>query len=89
MAYSAQAAKCGHQAFGRRARNMSMHSKLRTEITRASRPIVIGGAEQAAAACERARPIIDSMAGKGKIHRNTAARHKSSLNKRLKALSAE
>ena len=89
MAYSAQAAKCGHQAFGRRARNMSMRSKLRTEITRVSRPIVIGGAEQAVVAYERARPVIDSMAGKGKIHRNKVARHNSRLNKRLKDLSAE
>ena len=89
MAYSAQAAKCGHQAFGRRARNMSMRSKLRTEITRASRAIVIGGAEQAASAYEQARPIIDSMASKGIIHANKAARHKSRLNKRLQALSAE
>lgn len=89
MANTAQAAKRARQAVERRGRNMSMRSKLRTAISSASRAIDSGNAEQAAAAYEQARPVIDSMAGKGIIHPNKAARHKSRLNKRLKALSAE
>ena len=89
MANSPQAAKRARQAVGRRARNMSARSKLRTAISRAVRALDSGDAEQAAAAYREARPVIDSMAGKGIIHPNKAARHKSRLNKRLKALSAE
>ena len=85
MAYSAQAVKCAPQAFDSRARNMSMRFKLRTEISRASRAIDAGDAEQVAAAYEQARPVIDSMAGKVVIRPNKAASHKSRLNKRLKA----
>ena len=89
MANTAQAAKRARQAVERRSRNMSMRSKLRTAISRASRAIDSGDAEKAAAAYEQARPVIDSMTGKGIIHANKAARHKSRLNKRLKALSAD
>ena len=68
---------------------MSMRSKLRTAISRTVRALDSGDAEQAAAAYQQARPVIDSMAGKGIIHPNKAARHKSRLNKRLKSLTAE
>ena len=89
MANSAQAAKRARQAVERRARNMSMRSKLRTAISRTVRALDSGDAEQAAAAYEQARPVIDSMARKGIIHPNKAARHKSRLNKRLKSIKAE
>ncbi len=89
MANSLQAAKRARQAVERRSQNMSMRSKLRSAIAKAVRVIDSGDAEQAAAAYQEARPVIDSMAGKGIIHPNKAARHKSRLNKRLKALSAE
>lgn len=89
MANSPQAAKRARQAVGRRARNMSARSKLRTAISKTVRALDSGDAEQAAAAYAEARPVIDSMAGKGIIRPNKAARHKSRLNKRLKSLSAE
>ncbi len=89
MANSPQAAKRARQAVQRRARNMSMRSRLRSAISRAARAIDSGNTEQAAAAYRDAQPVIDSMAGKGIIRPNKAARHKSRLNKRLKALSAE
>ncbi len=89
MANSAQAAKRARQAVERRSRNMSARSKLRSAISRASHAIDSGDAEQAAAAYEQARPVIDSMVGKGIIHANKAARHKSRLNKRLQALTAD
>ena len=89
MANSAQAAKRARQAVDRRSRNMSMRSKLRTAISRAVRALDSGDAEQATAAYQEAKPVIDSMAGKGIISQNKAARHKHRLNKRLKALSEE
>ncbi len=89
MANSPQAAKRARQAVGRRARNMSARSKLRTAISKTVRALDSGDAEQAAAAYREAQPVIDSMVGKGIIHANKAARHKSRLNKRLKSLSAD
>ncbi len=89
MANSAQAAKRARQAVDRRSRNMSMRSKLRTAISRTVRALDSGDAEKAAAAYQEAKPVIDSMAGKGIIGQNKAARHKHRLNKRLKALTAE
>ncbi len=86
MANSLQAAKRARQATRRRSRNMSLRSKLRSAIGKAMRAIASGEADQAAAACRQATPVIDAMAGKGIIHANKAARHKSRLNKRLKAL---
>jgi len=88
MANSPQAAKRARQAVGRRARNMSARSKLRSAIAKAVQAIDSGNAEEAAAAYREATPVIDSMAGKGIIRPNKAARHKTRLNKRLKSLSA-
>ena len=42
--------------------------------------------EQAAAAYKLAVPEIDVMVGKGLIHPNKGARHKSRLNKAIRAL---
>ena len=89
MANSPQAAKRARQAVGRRARNMSARSKLRSAISSTVRALDSGDAEKAAAAYSEAKPVIDSMAGKGIIHPNKAARHKTRLNKRLKSLTAE
>ena len=43
-------------------------------------------AEKAAAALKDAQPVIDSLVNKNVIHRNKAARHKSALSARIKAL---
>jgi small subunit ribosomal protein S20 len=45
-----------------------------------------GNLENAQAAFRAAVPIIDSSVNKGLIHKNKAARSKSRLNARLKAL---
>ncbi|MDH3984320.1 MAG: 30S ribosomal protein S20, partial [Gammaproteobacteria bacterium] len=47
-----------------------------------------GDKEAAAAAYKDAVPVIDSMINKGIVTKNKAARHKSRLNARIKALSA-
>ena len=44
--------------------------------------------EAAIAAYKEAVPVIDSMVNKGIVNKNKAARHKSRLNKRIKALVA-
>jgi small subunit ribosomal protein S20 len=87
LANSAQAKKRARQAEGRRRHNASLRSLVRTVIKKVIAAIDAGDAEQATAAYGEAVPVIDRMADKGIIHKNKAARHKSRLNDRIKALS--
>ncbi|ROO25516.1 30S ribosomal protein S20 [Salinisphaera orenii] len=89
MANSAQARKRVLQAVTRRERNMAQRSLVRTHIKKVRKAIAAGDSADAMAAFKAAVPIIDRMAGKGQIHRNKAARHKSRLNAQIKALSQQ
>ncbi|WJW75102.1 30S ribosomal protein S20 [Thiohalobacter sp. IOR34] len=88
MANSAQAKKRARQSERRRQHNASLRSKMRTYIKNVVKAIATGDAEKARAAYQAAVPVIDNMAGKGLIHKNKAARHKSRLNQHLRKLSA-
>ncbi|MDX1594252.1 MAG: 30S ribosomal protein S20 [Gammaproteobacteria bacterium] len=88
MANSAQARKRARQADKHRLRNASQRSTLRTYMKRTMNAIASGDAEAATEAYRVAAPIIDRMAGKGLIHKNKAARHKSRMNARIRALQA-
>ena len=88
MANSAQARKRARQAVSRRAHNASLRSRMRTSVKRVVRALDANDAEAAGTALRLAEPILDDVAGKGLIHKNKAARHKSRLNARLKALRA-
>jgi small subunit ribosomal protein S20 len=61
---------------------------VRTSIKKVITAIQGGNYEQATSAYSSAVPIIDRMADKGMITKNKAARHKSRLNARIKALQA-
>ncbi len=89
MANSKSAEKRARQATARRARNVNQRSQARTSIKRVVTAVESGQKDQAAAALKQATPVIDAMARKGIIHKNKAARHKSRLNKRIKALAAK
>ncbi|MES1925403.1 30S ribosomal protein S20 [Salinisphaera sp. T31B1] len=86
MANSAQARKRALQAVTRRERNVAQRSLVRTHIKKVQKAIASGDANEAQAVFKAAVPIIDRMAGKGQIHRNKAARHKSRLNAQIKAM---
>ena len=86
MANSAQARKRARQAVKRRLHNASMRSRLRTHIKHVIKAIGAGDLETAQRSYRDAVPIIDSMARKGFIHKNKAARHKTRLNQRLRAM---
>ncbi len=88
MANIASAKKRARQAEKRRQHNQARRSMLRTYIKKVVRAIEAGDKAQAEAAYKAAVPIIDSMAGKGLIHKNKAARHKSRLNQHLRAMQA-
>jgi len=67
---------------------MGQRSKLRTHIKAVIAAVEKGDNEAASAAYKAAVPVIDSMIGKGIVNKNKAARHKSRLNKMVKALAA-
>ncbi|MCK5697017.1 MAG: 30S ribosomal protein S20 [Gammaproteobacteria bacterium] len=87
MANSPQAKKRARQSIKRRTRNVEKRSEFRTVIKNTVYAIDAGDKETAMSAFKIATPIIDSVVSKGLIHKNKAARHKSRLNARIKALS--
>ena len=88
MANSPQAKKRARQGEKRRTHNASLRSLVRTNIKKVNAAISAGNAEEAQAAYASAVPVLDSLADKGIIHKNKAARHKSRLNAQVRALSA-
>ncbi len=86
MANIKQAKKRARQTEVRRTHNASLRSRMRTHLKRATSAVNGGDAEKAAEAYKTTVPILDGMVSKGLIHRNKAARHKSRLNKRIRAL---
>jgi small subunit ribosomal protein S20 len=71
-----------------RQRNASARSMYRTFIKNVLKAVEAGNPEAAKEAYSKAQPVIDKAAGKGLIHKNKAARIKSRLVARLKAMSA-
>lgn len=65
---------------------MGHRSRLRTHVKRVEAAISTGDVEVATKNYREAVPLIDSMVGRGLIHKNKAARHKSRLNSQIKAL---
>ena len=88
MANSPQARKRARQAEKHRRQNASQRSMVRTYIKRVHAAIESGDYETANAALVTAVPVIDNMSDKGIMHKNKAARHKSRLNAKIKALKA-
>ena len=86
MANSPSAKKRARQAEVRRQHNASLRSMIRTSIKKVVKAIDAKDAEAAQTALTAAVPVIDRMADKGIIHKNKAARHKSRLVARIKAL---
>ncbi len=88
MANSPQAKKRALQNEKARKHNASLRSMTRTYIKKVIAAVNAGDAEAAKNAYAEAVPAIDKLANKGIIHKNKAARHKSRLNSKLKALAA-
>ena len=86
MANSPQAKKRSKQNERRRRHNSSQRSMVRTYLKRVDAAIEGGNIKYASEAFSAAVPVIDRMADKGVIHKNKAARHKSRLNAKVKAL---
>ena len=86
MANTAQARKRAKQAEKSRVRNAGQRSNLRTFIKKVIAAVNAGDKEKAQSAYKAVVPIIDSAVNKGIIHKNKAARGKSRLNAKVKAI---
>lgn len=86
MANSPGARKRARQAVKRRAHNVGMRSMMRTYIKNVYKAVASGDKAAAEAAYKDAVPVIDRMSGKGLIHANKAARHKSRMNHNIQAM---
>lgn len=86
MANTKQAKKRAIQSEKRRKHNVSQRSMMRTIIKKVRQAVEEKDLEKAQAAFKDAIKIIDRMVNKTFIHKNTAARYKSRLNKNIKAL---
>lgn len=88
MANSRQAAKRARQAEKRRMNNRWQKSRMYSAIKEVIKAIGEKNADTAKSSYAEAVTLIDKLAGKGIIHKNKAARHKSRLNGHIKSLAA-
>jgi small subunit ribosomal protein S20 len=79
------ALKANRQNVKRREHNRQMRSRLRTALKSIRASLDAKDLNGAKAALSETVSIVDKMATKGIIHRNTAGRYKSRLASRLKA----
>ena len=70
------------------AANTALRSKFRTVIKNVQKAVIAGEKEKASQLFQHAQSVIDSVADKGLFHKNKAARHKSRLSAKVKALAA-
>lgn len=86
MANSAQARKRARQGEKHRQHNASMRAAMRTTVKNVQAAIEAGDKAAATTAFRVAQSSLDGMARKGIIEKNKAARSKSRLNARIKAM---
>lgn len=86
MANTAQARKRARQAEIRRQQNAGLHSELRTAVKKIRKAIKAGDKAAARTAFSESQSTIDSITGKGVVHRNATSRTKSRLAAAIKAM---
>ena len=86
MANIKSAKKRAKQTVVRNARNNGQRSQLRTAVKKVLKALDANDAAGAKAAFDVAQPLLDRFSSRGLIHKNKAARHKSRLNARIRAL---
>lgn len=83
MANHKSAEKRNRQRIKRRARNLTYLSTLRTYMKRVRTQLAAGNVDEAKATLPQAVTAVSKAANKGVIHRNTASRYISRLNRAL------
>ena len=86
MANSAQARKRARQAEKTRQRNAGLKSSLRSAVKKVRKAIGAGDKSAAAKELQAQQSIIDRIADKKIVHKNTASRSKMRLAQAVKAM---
>ena len=86
MANTKSAEKAARQAEKHRTHNVALRSQMRTAVRNVTVAIAGGKKDAATASYKEAVPVIDALVNKQIIHRNKAARHKSRLAARIRAM---
>ncbi len=86
MANTAQARKRARQSVARRNHNFALRTEFRTAIKKVLKAIQGGDKEVAKAEFINTQSTLDRIARKGIFHKNKAARHKSKLSAKIKAM---
>ena len=68
------------------AANTSLRSKYRTAVKKVEKAVLAGDKALATTLFQQAQSVLDTIADKGIFHKNKAARHKSRLSAKIKAL---
>lgn len=89
MAHHASALKHMRQSLKRRDRNRRNASQLKTKVKKLRAAIADGDKELALASLAETASAIDRAAKKGMIHDNAAARYKSRLSRKVRALARQ
>jgi small subunit ribosomal protein S20 len=82
------ALKAHRQNVKRRERNRQLRTRLRSALRDIRAAIDAGSTDDVKDALRQTISLVDKMAGKGLIHRNTAGRYKSRLAARVSRKSA-
>jgi len=86
VANTKSAEKAARQAEKHRTRNLALRSRLRTVVRKVTSAVAAGNKQAAETSYREAVPVIDSLVNKQIVHRNKAARHKSRLAARIRAM---
>lgn len=89
MAHSLSAKKRIRQNVRRRARNRARKRQFKSDVRGVDEALRSGNRDQAAQALRAAIKRLDQVAAKGTIHRNTASRKISRLQRRYNAMTAQ
>jgi small subunit ribosomal protein S20 len=89
VAHSLSAKKRVRQNIKRRARNRARKDQIKESVKSFTAAVTAGKLDQAETALRAASQKLDRIATKGTIHKNTAARKRSRLAKRLNAAKAK
>ena len=86
MANSPQAIKRARQAIKHYNNNRSQRTQMRTKIKAVLAAVKAGDHSAATGVFRTAAKYMDSLVNKNILHKNTAARYKSRLNAKVKAI---
>ncbi len=89
MANTAQARKRARQSVKTNLHNAALRSEMRTAMKKITKAIESGDKAAATAAFNENVSVLDRIADKKIIHKNKAARHKSRLNAKIKAMAGD